>query len=773
VPGPAVVDGAAAALLATIATTGFKTSFGGWAFAVPAICAALAGAAVAVVCHRRALPGYVTLAIAIAVFVAIGGPLCVREYTLVGLPTPAAARELLDGATTGWARLLTVIPPAGEEGNLLAVPFVAAFVAALASASLAIRRRWVGAPVAPPGIALVIAILWGTAQPASLLLQSCGFALSACLWLSIRSSRGRQVISGGRGFLRPALGVCMVSIAAVSAVVVGGGIPFASAQRYVLRDHTEPPFDPSVFPSPLARYPAYVDADGDRNKQPLVSIKTAEPLPNGSILRLAAMDAYDGGVYSVTADRSATGRFVKTSSVLPNPVSGPRISVDVTVAGLRDVWLPVLGQPVSLVATGKQDRRVAMTEDMRFNFNTRALVLPSVTRAGDSYRLTTVLDAAKDRAVAKVAPPDEASLGASLPDSMPESYRAIARRIVETANAKTALEKAEAIEKALHDDGVVKVDAPSLHSVLRLDRMIDQYKKRPDGPLAGTAEQYSALMAILARTLDLPARVVVGFQIPDGVREATLTGESVRAWVEIAFEGVGWLRFDPLPEQTEKKEQPQKPPQSSENIPPEPPPPAVPPQPPVVPAQNAKAKQRGGSGFDLSLTRAQKIALYLLSLPLGAAGSCFGVAAAKTRRRKRRRSGNAADQVAGAWAELLDVARDHGVLVPSHLTRNEAGQLLGTDVAASIAARADAHRFSGVDVTDAAAADMWDEVLEAAKAFEEDLSSFQRFQARANPQSFLPSHVPNVREAMQAATRGVLPMVPGRVRPYLARSEPR
>src|SRR5262249_55396169 len=64
----------------------------------------------------------------------------------------------------------------------------------------------------------------------------------------------------------------------------------------------------------------------------------------------------------------------------------------------------------------------------------------------------------------------------------------------------------------------------------------------------GYCEQFASAMAIMLRTLRVPARVAVGFTA------GTVTGSSrlittadAHAWVEAWFPGAGWLPFDPTP----------------------------------------------------------------------------------------------------------------------------------------------------------------------------------------------------------------------------------
>ena len=58
-------------------------------------------------------------------------------------------------------------------------------------------------------------------------------------------------------------------------------------------------------------------------------------------------------------------------------------------------------------------------------------------------------------------------------------------------------------------------------------------------------------MALMARELGIPAVVMMGFHAGEGdpdVRDPFVaSGATVHAWVEVAFEGFGWVSFDPTP----------------------------------------------------------------------------------------------------------------------------------------------------------------------------------------------------------------------------------
>src|SRR5690606_7457413 len=65
-------------------------------------------------------------------------------------------------------------------------------------------------------------------------------------------------------------------------------------------------------------------------------------------------------------------------------------------------------------------------------------------------------------------------------------------------------------------------------------------------PLAAAAV---VLTAVLARTLGMPSRVVVGFSGGRRAGDAVqVRSGDVTVWPEVKFDGLGWIRFNPLPE---------------------------------------------------------------------------------------------------------------------------------------------------------------------------------------------------------------------------------
>src|SRR5690625_971423 len=68
--------------------------------------------------------------------------------------------------------------------------------------------------------------------------------------------------------------------------------------------------------------------------------------------------------------------------------------------------------------------------------------------------------------------------------------------------------------------------------------------------MIGDEEPYAAAMALMARSVGLPSRVVMGFAPPERPGTSVeITGDDVTAWVEIAFADHGWVPFYPTPDE--------------------------------------------------------------------------------------------------------------------------------------------------------------------------------------------------------------------------------
>jgi transglutaminase-like putative cysteine protease len=112
-----------------------------------------------------------------------------------------------------------------------------------------------------------------------------------------------------------------------------------------------------------------------------------------------------------------------------------------------------------------------------------------------------------------------------------------------TAGAVSAYDKVLAIQRHFHSDGFrYDTDVEVDESADALLEFLTQTKE-------GFCQQYATAMAVLVRELGIPARIAVGYQAGTLQDDDTylVQTKDAHAWVEVFFEGYGWLQFEPTP----------------------------------------------------------------------------------------------------------------------------------------------------------------------------------------------------------------------------------
>jgi transglutaminase-like putative cysteine protease len=126
---------------------------------------------------------------------------------------------------------------------------------------------------------------------------------------------------------------------------------------------------------------------------------------------------------------------------------------------------------------------------------------------------------------------------------MPDEVGELARQW--TKGAKTAFDKALAIQDHLRGSDF-HYDKTKVYPA-GLDSLVTFLKDDK----TGFCEQFAPAMAAMLRTLHIPARVATGFttgaEAAPGSGTYRLRTSNLHAWVEVAFEGYGWLPFEPTP----------------------------------------------------------------------------------------------------------------------------------------------------------------------------------------------------------------------------------
>jgi transglutaminase-like putative cysteine protease len=770
------VDAAAILALAALAVAGFHLAYGGdLRYLAAGLAGAVVGLAVAFASARLRLGVLVTAAAAFLAYLVAGGLVATPDESAAGIvPTLASLRTLLLGIVVSWKDNLTVAAPLGTGAGMLVVPYLSAFACALAAGLAAWRLRRPYWPLLPLAVLFAVGIAFGTNEAFLALPRGAAFAVVGVTWASFRRHAARvhtaHLVSGettvpdaaaaraGR-LRRVGLGAAVVAAAAALSLAAAPALT-AGVQRDVLRDRVVPPFDPRNYISPLAGFRSLVKDQRD------TTLFTVRGLPEGGRVRLAALDSYDGTVANV--DQSGSGSFAKVGDAAsiaaadPSGSGSARYELDVTVAGYRGYFLPG-GRTTTGIAFADQDS--AAGEGLYFNPLTDTAITTAGLAEGDRYAVQ--VDEPRRPEDAQLAQADFAQTSLPTVEGTPQVLQAKAGDIL--ADSQTPLERVRTLESYFQKFGafsnglVAEGQVPSLsgHGAGRLRAMLTAKQ------MVGDDEQYAVTMALMARHLGIPARVVMGFypEQPQPAGPAVeIRGKDVHAWVEVAFAGYGWVAFDPTPPknnvpippdpEAQSKPRPQvlqppPPPQAPVELPPDS-------RPDVLDDEEKKNDLWLILGPILAVVGIGLIPVAVVALPL------LLIAWLKLRRRRRRLGAeHPADRVSGGWSEVTDAATDLGASLDARGTRRETALALGgafpgtARTTTALAHRADAAVFGADNPSEAEIEAYWADVDGSLERMHGSVGFWRRQRARYSPRSL----VLQAREALAARRSG-----PGRPR---------
>ena len=736
------IDLGAVAVLVAVAIIGFGPAFDSPFFLVTGFGALLLGLAVAA---SGALLRWGLLTVAAATvggYAVFGAPLAVPTTTLGGIvPTLESVIALAGGAVFAWKQFVTAVAPFAASDAFLVVPFLSVLLTAVIAGSIALRaRQWAWA-VLPTGVLLVLAIAFGTTQTAAPIVQGAVFAITAVAWAAYRRSVTAQQYAAQSGSISTQRrGRRVLAAAGVIALAVGLGAGASAAAapsgpRYVVRDAILPPIDMRDYVSPLQSFRAYVRDKADE------TLFTVSGLPEGGRVRLATLDAYDGVVYNVASEGAgASASFQRLGDRIPAAVEGEQASVDVEIGALRGVWLPDVGYLTGIRYDG--DRADDLKRSTFYNRATGVGVVTAGLREGDAYSLDVVVPRTPTRAEleeAAVAP-----LALPPQQNVPEGSASLASTIV--GGADTPFEQADALATTLSTQGFFShgLEGEAISRAGHGSERIQSLLATPER-MVGDDEQYAVTMALLAGQLGLPARVVMGFYPDEDAAGSTFaaTGEHLHAWVEIAFDEYGWVVFDPTPPEDQVPTDQQTVPQTElqpQTL--QPPPPAQDPVnlPPDVPEDEGNDDDDDNDAFAwlaiVAYVAAGLGVLIVLAAPFAAV-----LLLKLLRRRRRREEGAPSQRASGAWAEVIDTARDLGAKPPAGGTRRDDARLVADALAApavvAVAERADAGVFGPGEPADADVEALWREVDEVVGGMRGSVGFWRRLRSRLSLRSLL------------------------------------
>jgi hypothetical protein len=759
-----------AAVIAVVAAVAAWPIYRSGTFALLVVVGTLVGGGIAALAWWRRWRGWAVAGVLALATLVVGVPLAVPSR--LGSPDDLVRGlgELASGLVLGWKDLVTVELPVGSYRNLLVPALVVFLVGTCAVLLLAWREDRAAYAAVPVALGMVtFGLFFGRTTVSSPLELGPMFlyapvetavgvaGLVTCLlWLAwrthderIRALQRAAASSGVRISRRPsaadrrrtALGAGMVAVALVLAVAI---VPFAArgAEREVLRSAIGPDIDLSAEVSPLSQYRAlFADARADDvlfTVEPVVIDGVVDTLPQR--VRLATLDAYDGEVFRSGGEGAVdAGRFVRVPSAL-DAGEGTPVAARIEIDAWDGIWMPTVGRLEAVAFDG--DRAASLADKFYYNAAASAAVQTAGGgfASGDAFVVRGVEPAAQ--VLAELEAPGSPG-GVAAPDSLRtwldehavgsggpalEGVVAMLRERGYLSHGLAAGQQEPAWAAALPDYAFQP--SASGHSLARVDTMFARLLERETDPRAvasgnyvaaiGDDEQFAVAVALIARELGFPSRVVLGARLsatePDLATcdEGACRAQDLTAWTEVQSAAGDWVAIDVTPQHAQSPSldtTEQRDPENVTEVRPESVEEVVPPD----PAQEDTAADRPAdedAGADLAwlwpMLRIGGVAFLVLVLALGPFLIVIGTKAA--RRRGRRRTGTPETRIAGGWDEYVDAALDSGRAASRTSTRSELATAFATPAGAALAQGADRAVFAHADLSADEAKRYWEAV---------------------------------------------------------------
>ena len=190
--------------------------------------------------------------------------------------------------------------------------------------------------------------------------------------------------------------------------------------------------------------------------------------------------------------------------------------------------------------------RVEFTEALPAISEVLSVTSPSGKfKIGEPYEVTSAISSAGPeelRGASSKYPAWVQERYLQLPPDLPQRVNDLAARVV--GGVHTPYDKASAVEDYLRSNYPynLRVDPPPFNAD-GVDHFLFTLRE-------GYSEYFGSTMAVMLRTVGVPARLAVGYTTGDEIGEEGLfsvTDSHSHAWVEVYFPDFGWIPFEPTP----------------------------------------------------------------------------------------------------------------------------------------------------------------------------------------------------------------------------------
>lgn len=520
--------------------------------AMAAICVALAGT----LTRLRRLPAALCLAVCAAVLLLYLNVLyAARQSAMWVFPTWSSLRHLWRLSGAGLASVHKYAPPVPASHGILLLTVGGIGIVAVLTDLLAVRLRRPALAGLP--LLVLFCVPLSTSSPPGSVGAVLVFGLAVAGFLALLSMDGRERVrlwgrlvtvwqsahpdSMPQTSRLTAAGRRIGFAAALIALCVPVLLPGRPVQRLLGGGHGPGPGPGGSvsLPDPLAVLNRQLH---ESRATTVLTYRTSDPSP--PYLQVYVLGQLSDSAWTINRNTFRSNARVSSGPMPAAPgltaaVPGPAVSERISLA--RDLTTGTPG--VSYLPVPYPARSVSIPGDWRVDRGSLMVFAVGGKLGGLQYRVTAK-DVNPTPQQLRLTGSPSSAISRYLP--VPSAFsglRPLAREI--TRHSHTAYGRAVALQHWFTQTGhfTYSLTAAPPHSARALVHFLTISKR-------GYCQQFAFGMAVLARLLGIPSRVVVGYTQGTFVGGDLwrVTTRDAHAWPELWFQGIGWLRFEPTPD---------------------------------------------------------------------------------------------------------------------------------------------------------------------------------------------------------------------------------
>lgn len=535
-----------AALASALSTLALWPTFANGRWYAPTVLAIVVVAATGLLARGARVPIALIAPVQAAALLLVTTWVVARGHLQFGfVPTAQTVDDLRRALGAGLQQANTFAPPVPVTPGIIAVTMVGVGVMALLVDVIAVTLRS-PAVAGMPLLALYIvpaAVLrdgapWWTFVPCAigwLLILAADSRLSVLGWAPTPPAgpEGQAPPPARTGSAARLTGLIAIAVAVALPLLVPG-----LTEPLLGRSGSgsgAPASDGAITVNPLASLKRDFLDVGNRE---LLTVTSDDPVPQ--YLRMVALEHFDGTswtprAFEPTPETELNAGMPDGVAGLADPSALPRHSYTVRIGALAGPYLPMPAVAVRQTIGGGwfADPDTGTVFSRQFDSSRQVYTVDSVDVG--AIDATTMRSQASRNGSASppVYPPDDPRVTPS------PQLESLARGI--TASTDNDFDAALALQEWFRSNFRYSTTVRSGSDTAYLDQFLTDR--------VGYCEQFAAAMALMARAVNIPARVAVGFApgTPVGPGLWSVSTRDAHAWPELWMPGTGWTRFEPTP----------------------------------------------------------------------------------------------------------------------------------------------------------------------------------------------------------------------------------